>query len=78
MKKSIAFVCKTLGFCAVIYALCLVRSPAMRPDLRPTVRAVGAYISGLYPENKVDTVETKENADRIERLVHDLPQTPGN
>jgi len=56
--------------------LCLVRIPAMRPDLRPVVRSVGGYLSGLYPEHKEIAVDTDASADRISQMVHELPQAP--
>ncbi len=84
MKNACEFVGKTLGYCAVIYVLCLIRSPAMRPDLRPAVRAIGAYLSDLYPDDKVDTAATNKRAEHlqglidIQRIIHELPQTPRN
>ena len=50
----------------------------MRPDLRPAVRAVGAYISGLFPEDKPSTAEADKQAKRVLEVVHELPQTPRN
>ncbi len=76
MKSAFEFVCKIVGFCMVVYILGLVQNPTMRPDLRPAVRAIGAYISGLYPEEHVRTVEEIDPAKGLLRLVHELPQTP--
>ena len=41
MKNALATVGKILGFCAVVYALSLLRNPEMRPDLKPVVQALG-------------------------------------
>lgn len=76
MKNACGLVCKILGYCAVIYILYHWRESEMRPDLRPIIRSVGHYISSLYPEEKVSTMENRETAYRVERLVHELPQTP--
>lgn len=76
MKSAFGMVGKALAFCAIIYALGLVRNPAMGPDLRPAVRCIGEYISGLFPEQKVSTAVADNQAERVLLLVHDLPQTP--
>ena len=78
MKNTFGFVGQALAFCAIAYVLCLVGSPAMRPDVRPAVRAVGAYISGLFPEEKPSTADADKQAKRVLEVVHELPQTPRN
>ncbi len=78
MKNAWRFFCKILGVCAVIYVLCLIRELALRPDLRPAIRSLGESISGLYPEQKSSTVESKDNAERNERLIYEISQTPRN
>jgi hypothetical protein len=87
MKKLFQFAVKTFWYCVLLYGVCALRNPSLRPDLGPTVRALGTFIRDLYPDENVVANSPKDRNDKavmapwdddekVKEMVRRLKLTP--